>query len=117
MIVDVFCKILNKELPADVIMEGDDWIAINDIHPQAPIHILIIPKKHLADICAATPNDAKLLGELLMAANQVAKKLGLEEKGFRLIINHGEHGGQLVPHLHVHLLGGKRLGAKIVASN
>lgn len=115
MITDVFCKILNKELPSDVIMEGDSWIAINDIHPQAPVHVLIIPKKHLSDICAAAPEDAELLGELLMAANKVAKKLGLEEKGFRLIINHGEHGGQLVPHLHVHLLGGKRLGAKIVS--
>ena len=114
MIQDVFCKILNKELPADVVAEGDDWLAINDIHPQAPVHVLVMPKKHLTDICDATQDDTKLLGELLMAANSVAKKLGLEEKGFRLIINHGEHGGQLVPHLHIHLLGGKRLGAKIV---
>ncbi len=114
MITDVFCKILNKELPADIIAEGDGWIAINDIHPQAPVHVLIIPKKHLTDIYSATENDAKLLGELMMAANQVAKKLGLEETGFRLIINHGEHGGQLVPHLHVHLLGGKKLGPKII---
>ncbi|MBI2669772.1 MAG: histidine triad nucleotide-binding protein [Candidatus Yanofskybacteria bacterium] len=114
MIQDVFCKILNKELPADVVAEDDDWLAINDIHPQAPVHILIISKKHLTDICATTQDDVKLLGELLMATSKVAKKLGLEEKGFRLIINHGEHGGQLVPHLHIHLLGGKRLGAKIV---
>lgn len=115
MITDVFCKILNRELPADVVMEDKNWIAINDIHPQAPVHVLIIPKKHLTDICAAKQEDAELLGELLMAANGVAKKLGLEEKGFRLIVNHGEHGGQLVPHLHIHLLGGKRLGAKIVS--
>ncbi|MBI2063141.1 MAG: histidine triad nucleotide-binding protein [Candidatus Yanofskybacteria bacterium] len=115
MIQDVFCKILNKELPSDIVAEDNGWIAINDIHPQAPVHVLIIPRKHLADICSVTENDAKLLGELMMAASQVAKKLGLEEKGFRLIINHGEHGGQLVPHLHVHLLGGKKLGAKIVS--
>lgn len=114
MISDVFCKILNKELPADIVAEGDDWLAFNDIHPQAPVHVLIVPKKHLTDVCAAKEEDAGLLGELVMAANNVAKKLGLEEKGFRLIINHGEHGGQLVPHLHIHLLGGKRLGPKIV---
>lgn len=98
-------------------MEENEWMAFNDINPQAPVHVLIIPKKHLMDICAATQDDARLLGELLMAANKVAKKLGLEKKGFRLIINHGEHGGQLVPHLHIHLLGGKRLGAKIVSRN
>ncbi len=115
MITDVFCKILNKELPADILMEGDDWIAINDIHPQAPVHVLIIPKKHLTDICDAMPEDTELLGKLLMAANKVAKKFDLEEKGFRLVVNHGEHGGQLVPHLHIHLLGGKRLGPKIVS--
>lgn len=114
MIQDVFCKILTKKLPAEVVAEGDNWLAINDIHPQAPVHVLIMPKKHLTDLCSATENDKELLGELLMAANSVAKKLGLEEKGFRLIINHGEHGGQLVPHLHIHLLGGKRLGTKII---
>ena len=114
MISDVFCKIINKELSAEVVMEEENWLGINDIHPQAPVHVLIMPKKHMTDICTATQDDAKLLGELLIAANSVAKKLGLEEKGFRLIINHGEHGGQLVPHLHIHLLGGKRLGAKIV---
>ena len=113
MISDVFCKILNKELPADIVAEGENWLAFKDIHPQAPVHVLIIPKNHLTDVCAATEKDASLLGELIMAANKVAKQLGLEEKGFRLIINHGQHGGQLVPHLHIHLLGGKHLGPKV----
>ncbi len=115
MITDVFCKIINKELGADVIMETDDWVAIKDVHPQAPVHVLIMPKKHLADVADAKDSDAELIGKLVIAANKVAEKIGLKEKGFRLIINQGEHGGQLVPHLHVHLLGGRRLGAKIVS--
>ena len=113
MIEDIFCKIINKELPADIIMEEKDWIAINDIHPQAPVHVLIIPKKHV-DFPDITDLDVNLVGELIIAAKKVAKKLNLEEKGFRLIMNQGEHGGQLVPHFHIHLLGGKKLGAKIV---
>ena len=113
MISDVFCKILNKELPADVVAEDKDWIAINDIHPQAPVHVLIISRKHFADLIEAKESDAELLGKMILAANEMAAKLKLE-KGFRLIINRGEDGGQLVPHFHIHLLGGKRLGAKIV---
>jgi histidine triad (HIT) family protein len=114
VIADVFCKILAKELPAEILMETDGWIAFNDIHPQAPVHVLIVPKKHFLDLASATDSDAQLIGELTLAANQIAKKLGLE-KGFRLIINQGEDSGQLVPHFHIHLLGGKRLGPKIVA--
>ena len=112
--MDIFCKIINKEIPADLIMEEDDWLAINDIHPQAPSHILIIPKKHISSITDAKEEDTELIGKLLIASKKVAKELGLDKTGFRLIINEGEHGGQLVPHLHVHLLGGKKLGAKIV---
>jgi histidine triad (HIT) family protein len=112
MINDVFCKIIKKELPAEIIMENQKWLAIKDIHPQAPTHILIIPKKHF-DFQDIQDSEANLLGELIIAAKKVAQKLKLE-KGFRLIINNGEHGGQLVPHLHIHLLGGKKLGAKIV---
>lgn len=113
MIADVFCKIINKELPTDIIAETNDWLAINDIHPQAPVHILIISKKHIVGLGNTEEQDAMLLGQMLLAANQVATKLNLE-KGFRLIINNGEDGGQLVPHFHIHLLGGKNLGAKIV---
>ena len=113
MITDIFCKIIKKELPADIIAEGENWIAINDIHPQAPVHVLIIPKKHF-DFPDIDDSDAGLVGELLIAADKVAKKLNLK-KGFRIIINQGEHGGQLVPHFHIHLLGGRHLGAKIVA--
>lgn len=96
-------------------MEADDWLAIRDIHPQAPVHILIMPKKHIGDIGEVKASDAELIGKLILAAGAVAQKIGLAENGFRLIINQGEHGGQLVPHLHIHLLGGQRLGPKIVA--
>lgn len=113
MISDIFCKIINKELPADIVAEDDDWVAINDIHPQAPVHVLIIPRKHFADLKEVRDSDAEILGKLLLATNQIAAKLNLE-KGFRLIINSGENGGQLVPHFHIHLLGGRKLGAKIV---
>ncbi len=113
MISDVFCKIINKELPAKIVAEDEGWLAINDIHPQAPVHIVIISKKHFVDLGEAATADAQLLGEMLLAANKIAAKLKLD-KGFRLIINKGEDSGQLVPHFHIHLLGGKRLGAKIV---
>ena len=86
---------------------------IKDIAPQAPIHLLIIPKKHIFGLANLTVNNAELLGKALVTAEKVAVKLGLE-KGYRLILNEGEHGGKLVPHLHIHLLGGKALGAKIV---
>lgn len=114
MITDVFCKILNKELPASTVTKGKEWIAVNDIHPQTPVHVLIIPKEHFADLASLMDSDAELLGKLVLAANKIAKKLGLA-KGFRLIINQGPHSGQLVPHFHVHLLGGRPLGAKIVS--
>ncbi len=114
MIEDVFCKIINKELKADVIFEEDEWLAIKDIHPQAPVHVLIIPKRHVTDVASLKTDDLALMGKMIAGAHKVAKKLDLDYKGYRLIINQGEDGGQLVPHLHIHLLGGKHLGPKIV---
>lgn len=111
---DVFCKIIKKEWPAEIIMEEKDWLAVKDIHPAAPVHILIIPKKHIGGVGEISEEDKELVGKLFLAANKVAKKLGVEETGFRLVINQGKDGGQAVPHLHVHLIGGKKLGAKIV---
>lgn len=112
MITDVFCKIIKKEMKADIVMESKRWIAIKDINPQAPVHILIVPKKHyefLEDV-----KDKALLGELLQAVDKVAHKMKIAKKGYRVIINQRENGGQLVPHLHIHLLGGKKLGPKII---
>src|SRR3989338_3530354 len=102
---DIFCKIISSSIPADIVLQNADWIAINDIHPKAPVHALVIPKKHVEfqDV------DAALVGTLLVGVREVAQKLGIDKTGFRVIINHGEHGGQEVPHLHIHLLGGKKL--------
>lgn len=111
---DIFCKIIAGDIPSTKVTEGNGWIAINDIHPQAPTHVLIIPTKHLAGVAELTDADATEAGMLLVAVKTVAEKLGLHDQGYRVIINHGEHGGQTVPHLHLHLLGGKHLGAKMI---
>lgn len=114
MISDVFCKIINKELPADIVYEDQEFLVVKDINPQAPVHLLIIPKKHFDQIHAVSHQDLDLLGKMLLVAGKAAQLAGIAEKGYRLIINQGLHGGQLVPHLHMHLMGGKHLGAKIV---
>ena len=113
MIQDIFCKIINGEIKADVVYQDKDFLVINDIQPQAPVHLLVIPKKHFGSLEDFKFKDAELLGKALMIAEKIAKQAGLE-KGYRLIINEGEHGGKLVPHLHIHILGGKKLGPKIV---
>ncbi len=111
---DIFCKIINKELPTEVVMEGEGWIAVKDIHPQAPVHILIIPKKH-GPLTDYKEEEEKLLGKLLLAATRVAEKIGINQNGYRLIINCGEDSqAEILNHLHIHLLAGKKLGAKIV---
>ncbi|MEI6107222.1 MAG: histidine triad nucleotide-binding protein [Opitutae bacterium] len=106
----IFQKIIDREIPAKVAHEDDRCIAIHDVSPQAPVHVLIIPKKLIARVGEATPADAGLLGHLLLTAAAVAKKLGLAESGYRLVINHGRDGGESVPHLHVHLLGQRPMG-------
>lgn len=115
MISDIFCKIIRGELPAEVIYKDSDFLVIKDINPQAPVHLLIIPVKHyfsLEDFLES--GDTELLGKALVTAHKVAHQTGIAEKGYRLILNEGEYGGKLVPHLHIHLLGGKRLGPKLV---
>lgn len=112
--MDIFCKIINKEVNADIIEESDNWIAFKDIRPQAPVHILIVPKKHISGINEVSDSDKNLLGELVIAAKTVAEKVGIAKEGYRLILNQGEHGGQAISHIHFHLLGGRHLGAKIV---
>ncbi len=114
MIVDVFCKIIKEELSADVVWQDEEFLVINDIYPQAPVHVLIIPKEHYEALHDFNEKNVSLLGKALLVAEKVAKQLGVHEKGYRLIINEGVHGGKLVPHLHIHLLGGKHLGPKII---
>lgn len=105
----LFEKIVAREIPADIVMETEDAIAIRDINPQAPVHILVIPKRVIPRIGEAHEDDAALLGKLLLTARDVAQKAGLTDSGFRLVINHGKNGGETVPHLHVHVLGGRPL--------
>ena len=103
----LFERIAAGEIPANTIRNDDEILAIHDINPQAPVHILVIPRKPITRIGQATASDASLLGNLLLAARDLAKEQGLEETGYRLVINNGPHAGESVPHLHVHLLGGR----------
>jgi len=115
VIDDVFCKIIAGEIKADIVHRDEDFIVMKDINPQAPVHLLIIPVKHvnsLEDFMEGNNNG--LLGKALVTAHKAAHEAGIAEKGYRLIMNEGEYGGKLVPHLHIHLLGGKKLGPKIV---
>ncbi|MEI6598315.1 MAG: histidine triad nucleotide-binding protein [bacterium] len=105
----LFQKIADKEIPAKLIHEDELCVAFYDIALQAPVHVLIVPRKAVARIAEAGAEDQALLGHLLLVAQKVAKQLGLA-KGFRLVINNGPDGGESVPHLHVHLLGGRALG-------
>ncbi|MEL7568802.1 MAG: histidine triad nucleotide-binding protein [Dehalobacterium sp.] len=107
----IFCKIVNKEIPAQVVFEDEEILAFKDINPMAPIHILLIPKKHISDITQIEAEDAGLIGRIHLTAVKIAKDLGIDEEGFRLVNNCKNNGGQVVFHLHFHLLGGRKLGA------
>jgi len=106
----LFCKIAKKEIPAKVVFEDDTLMAIEDINPAAPVHILIMPKKHIASLAEATAEDEPMLGHIQNVAAQLAGQLQLADQGYRLVSNCGEWGGQTVMHLHYHLLGGRHFG-------
>lgn len=107
----IFERIAAREIPAEFLFEDGEVMAIRDVNPQAPVHVLVIPKKPLARIGEADETcDAALLGKLLTVANRVAKQCHLAESGYRIVINHGPDGGESVPHLHVHVLGGRQMG-------
>jgi histidine triad (HIT) family protein len=105
---DLFCKIIAKEIPADVVYEDDEVLAFRDIRPQAPVHILIIPKKHIPKIADITEADEGLIGKLVFVASELAKKEGIAETGYRLVFNNGPNAGQEVYHVHLHLFGGRK---------
>jgi histidine triad (HIT) family protein len=106
----LFEKIAAGEIPAEIVHEEQDFLAFRDIHPQAPVHILIIPRKCIPRIGEAQPDlHSRLLGQMLCAAPEIARKAGIAESGFRLVINNGRDAGESVPHLHIHLLGGRAL--------
>lgn len=105
----IFCKIIKKELPAEIVLEDKNIIVFEDIHPLAPVHLLVVPKKHIQTINDLTPKDKQLVGEIFLTAKKVAEKSGIDKKGYKLVFNVGKGGGQIIFHLHLHLLGGWRV--------
>ena len=105
----IFEKIIAREIPAKIIWEDDDAIAFHDVNPQAPVHVLIVPKKVIPRLDAASESDRAVLGKLLLVAAKLAKDLGIEKSGYRVVVNSGPDAGESVPHLHVHLLGKRAL--------
>lgn len=109
----IFCKIVNKEIPSTIVYEDEDVLAFNDINPVTPVHILVIPKKHIESLAEIKEEDEELIGKIHTTIKKIANQVGILDKGFRVIVNCGEDGGQEVKHLHFHILGGKKLGTKI----
>ena len=105
----LFEKIIAREIPADIVYEDDLVLAFRDIKPQAPVHVLIVPKQVIPRLAEANPDDHRVLGHLLLKAAELAVKLGVKETGYRLVINNGRDAGESVPHLHCHLMGGRAL--------
>ncbi len=109
----IFCKIAAGEIPADILYQDEEVIAFRDINPQAPTHVLIIPRQHIASLTDLPEGGSPLVGNMTGVANQLARKEGIAGKGYRVVINCGQQGGQLVPHLHMHLLGGRELSGRL----
>jgi len=109
-VATLFEKIIAGEIPTQIVYQDDQCVAFRDIDPKAPIHILIVPRRAIPRMAAAAPEDEALIGHLLVTAAQVARQEGIADSGFRLVINNGPDGGETVPHLHVHLLGGREMG-------
>ena len=110
----LFCKIIKGEIPSQKVYEDDEILAFKDIHPAAPVHILVIPKKHIDSIAKMEKEDELLIGKIYTVINKITEEQGVKEDGFRVIVNCGKNGGQEVMHLHFHLLAGTKLGQKIV---
>lgn len=106
----LFCKIIRGEIPSSMVYEDESAYAFRDIDPQAPVHVLVVPREHIARVADAGEAHESMLGHLLWVAAEIARREGVEEDGYRLAVNCGKHGGQAVEHLHVHLLGGRQMG-------
>lgn len=106
---DLFLKIINREIPADIIYETDEILAFRDISPQAPVHVLLIPKEHIATMNDLQDQHQALIGKLFLAATEIARKEGLADDGYRVVMNCNQAGGQAVYHIHLHLLGGRQM--------
>ena len=109
----VFCKIIKREIPAAIVYEDDDVLAFKDVRPLAPVHILVIPKRHIESIDDLTEADAELAGKLIVTAKKIAQDFDISPKGYKLLFRVGEWGGQEVPHIHLHLIGGAKLQENI----
>ena len=109
----IFCKIIDKEIPSTVVYEDKEILAFRDINPMAPVHILVIPKKHISNLNEIEKEDEAVIGKIYTVIKEIAKKEGIAEKGYRVVVNCGKDGGQEVGHLHFHIIGGKKLGIKI----
>jgi len=109
----IFCQIVDGKIPSDIIYQDGEVIAFRDINPQAPVHLLIIPKRHIPSLAQLPDTESFLIGHMVNIANQLAKSEGIFERGYRLVINCGREGGQLVPHLHMHLLGSRQLTGEL----
>jgi histidine triad (HIT) family protein len=109
----IFCRIVAGEIPADIVYQDEDFLAFRDVLPKAPTHVLVIPKIHITSVAELTDEQEMLAGRLIIIAKNLAEKEGIARKGYRLVINCGPEGGQIVPHLHLHLIGGRKLDAKV----
>ena len=110
----IFCKIIKGEIPSKKVYEDEEFLAFHDINPAAPIHILVIPKKHISMLTELKEEDEQLMGKMFTIINKIAKQEGFEKEGYRVIVNCGKDSGQEVMHIHFHVLGGTKLGEKIV---
>ncbi|AGG06094.1 hypothetical protein CY91_05405 [Dehalococcoides mccartyi] len=109
----LFCAIAKGEIPAQIVYKDEDLVAFKDINPQSPVHILIIPRRHIANLTDLDEADTELAGKMILLAGKLAREMDIAESGYRLVINSGREGGQVVQHLHLHLLGGRQLGGQL----
>ena len=110
----IFCKIIKKEIPSEVVYEDEKVIAFKDINPLAPVHVLVVPKKHIETLLDVSAEDSKLIAHIYQTINKIARDNGFAENGFRVIVNCGEDSGQEVMHIHFHVVAGQKLGTKII---
>ncbi len=109
----IFCQIVEGKIPSDTVYQDEEIIAFRDINPKAPVHIVIIPRKHIPSLDQLKESDSALVGRMVAVANKLAEDEGVADKGYRVVINCGKEGGQLVPHLHLHLVGGRQLSDQV----
>ncbi len=109
----IFCKIIQGKSPAEIVHQEDGFIVLKDIQPKAPVHLLIIPRKHITSLNDASESDQLLLGKMMHHTGWLAKKFNISQRGYKVVVNCGEDGGQVVPHLHIHFLGGEKVGGLV----